>query len=475
MVLVCWDTLGKKGREFSGMRVLEYNIGCKDNIYSLQFSSNLKDITLFGMDSFWPGHYSTVATYIESTSSNKANQKVALVIPGMNERMDRLILVNISGGATFDWSEEILKKYKIEPKVAENFDHNAGEGMIVQGMILSVPPHPVKTEADKEIAYVTANQSFNDYSYEGSSETFGNETTVELGGIRKVPSMAVGGSYEWAGTTTKGEFKSITKGLTYTLEDYKYNMVIGIMPQWEFKSAVLYGNSGANVRYYNMENHNKPYVITSAVFKTGPGGSSVETRMSLTNEPGKGKSGKDIVLTKGMSKYSASNVEENSSLRNICNNLRDLAQSESINIINYSHGKITNQTKCEQYFNITEGKNFDYSTTNSWSSYMTIGMENVFSVSNKVYGSITKTSGTTTSDSKAWEFGFKNSSEADSVSMNTIIYQIPVKKLKAQFGERTEKNKLAFIPDYMWDKSMDYWLIAYDDFGAPHLQEGTNI
>ncbi len=454
--------------QYAQMRIVEYGIEF-DGKYSLDLNSRAvidKELPV-KYNPFNSAHFGTVVTNsYKNASSNRGYQQLAIWIPGYNPGDEWLYIDSISlGDAIFDWNKTTLDRYGVEPKVAEDLDHDAGEGMLVQGMILSVPPHPVKTITDEKLSYVTTSSTFNNYIYEGKADTYGEEKTVQLGGIYDRPSMAVGSSHNWADTTTEGKQKSITKGIKYRLDEWKYNMVIGIMPKWDFKSAVLTSKFGYNVRYANMPLHEKPYVITTAVMDES---SSVEIRKSLTDVPGKGSSGKDIAVTKGMAWYDASDVSGNSNIRMICDNLRDLADRDKIEVLYKSCGKITNQAGCSESFNITEGSNFDYSTTNSWSSKMSIGLENIFSVSNTVYGSITKTSGTSTSDSKAWEFGFRSSSKSGNVSMNTVIYNIPVKALKAEFGEKTHQNKLTFIPDYMWDHGMDYWLIAYDDFGTPY-------
>ena len=48
------------------------------------------------------------------------------------------------------------------------------------------------------------------------------------------------------------------------------------------------------------------------------------------------------------------------------------------------------------------------------------------------------------------------------------MYWISVSELKAKYSDRTSKVDLTFIPDYMWDNSMDYWLMAYRIIGTVH-------
>ncbi|HBM17408.1 MAG TPA: hypothetical protein DD381_13860 [Lentisphaeria bacterium] len=58
----------------------------------------------------------------------------------------------------------------------------------------------------------------------------------------------------------------------------------------------------------------------------------------------------------------------------------------------------------------------------------------------------------------------------ENLLIKPVVYKIPVSELKANYKDRTGSANLSFIPDYMWNNSMDYWLMAYEIIGKVHAE-----
>lgn len=466
----CWDMLGKKDKHVQAIHFVTYYITYQGDICSARYNGTEDpDSSPTSGDTFQCGHYLTLITYTKPTSRYTADQIVGVIMSSGGSAW----LFNKKSQAYLDWNPKTLGDNQIHPEPTSGFDPKTGDGMLVTGMILCAPPHPVAGPEDYKNAYVCVSNALRNYEYNGTSEKYSDKTTMKIGGLGRVVPIGGGASYEWSQSDSRSEGEAKYTSIEYTLQDYEYNMVIGIMPKWDFKSAVLKGKNGGNVKCYDIDNPSKinpyPYVLTSAIFDDS--GTNTEFRKSYTVSPGQGRDG-EVVLTKGMKPYSITEVDGGTNLVTICDNLKELAKAGIIKTMDITApGRIGNTTPSKITFNITKDKQFSSTTDNAWSGNVKLGGK-VFSVANEFKATVTKTSGSKSEDSDGMVFGYTGiySQGAKSVMSKPVVYIIPVKALKSKYSERTEENKLTFIPDYMWSKGMDYWLIAYDDIGAVSIE-----
>ncbi len=476
-----------KGKEYVAMAARALVISYKNDQYSVQhIDPNVKYHSRelnYEWDSYLLGHYAVAITSAARDASDTALELVGFCSP-YYRRDEKMFLFRWEWEPThayYDWSDATLAKYgadkyKItpDPKSAQaDKDRASGMGLVVLGMVLCVPPHP---ELYKGIvkSYANVKSAIESTVWQGTVDETGSKISLQSGSCTLLAPFASSASYAWTVQDSSKASQTFSSGSDTKLENYRENMIIGIMPDWDLKCSVLQ-SSGYNVRYANDNPSDKAYVTMAAVMD--PGKSGVSKFFSSTENPGKNINGQEIVLTKGMKPYSASgsNSRLYDDLMGICRNLEDLADDRIIDVIATTEAYLTSSSSDDSvWFNKKTSKENSITTTNSFSFNLTCGVARISTLSTDVTASTQKSYGTSVSDSKGAAFGYKhNPADKEKITQNLqlkpVMYWIPVKKLKSKYSSRTDKVDLTFIPDYMWNNSMDYWLMAYSAPRAVHM------
>ena len=391
-----------------------------------------------------------------------------------------------SSDAIYDWSPAVLEKYGIDPKVDLSPAQKAiGEGSIVQGMVLSVPQNkgykdkfePIGEEVEK-YCLVKFKQAITSTMSCGTRNTTGGGQELQLGGITKFPSFALNASSAWSYTQGTTKTTSLKYSSEWRLQDCRGNLIITLDPNITLRSAVLHGVRGhdrANVKYFNQPETDKAYVITTAVMGERV---AFNYRYGITDQPGcdlnspPNQDLKKLVLTQGMTPYRVDQTGTGSNYMNIIDSLKYFngREAEGIipriaignNFVGSDAGSSSNVEISSQITAITE-------STQSWSSSMTVGMENIISVTAEVNGKFCVSASNTNERTVGWLVEYLKPLINEGVfKVLPDVYWIPTSKLKAKYGTREpaglpENRNLKFIPDYMWSNNMDYWLLAYSD------------
>ena len=475
----CWGKVGSQGikgpEPFAAMKMVNFNVLCENKTtYKLQMVGS-RDYTLVNMaDTFSEGHYATVATWTSPAEGTKAKQYYGFVSPF--DRSDHKFYKRGWTEAEYDWSDSTLSAFNVFPKFNVP-DSATGDGMVVQGMVLCVPPHP---ELYKNIlnSYVNVKSSIKCTEWNGTKSSVENTYTIEAGGCTPIVPFAGSASRQWSQEKSSKDWTTFSTGSNTKLNNFRENMIIGIRPYWEAKCSVLRGNSGLNVRYANLPANDKAYVTMAAVM--GKDKSGVTAVTSDSTNPGKSITDKDIVLTKGMSAYSATKLNSGDDgklydkLIQTCENLDDLYQKGEIRQVVDTRDILTSVVPRDVWFNIEKGQEKSCSSTNSVSVKVKTGVDKIATLSNETKASITKTYGSSVTNEDGCGFGYAYSGSGDKkdisehIEVKPVMYWIPVSELRAKYPNRTEKADLTFIPNYIWDNSMDYWLMAYRIIGPVH-------
>ncbi len=471
----CWGTLKADSihsADFAAMKMQYFSINCHGSknsgkYYSVTKGGNKEHRLVTMGNTHLESHYAVASTWAEAAGDKKAKQYFGFVSP--YNREDAVFYKRaLYSDANYDWSEDTLKKYGIEndETTFPQPDKKTGDGMIVQGMVLSVPPHP---ELYKNIlkSSIKIKNSISCKEFHGVESSLGSTKAVEANACTPVISIAASASASWTRNESSTDWTTFSSGTDTTLANYEENLIFCIMPDWKAKCAVLKGNDNKNVRYANYEENPFAYVTIAAVMGKE---ADIHVFPGSTENPGESIRGDELALTAGMQPYKAAKFDEDDSKKlyddyiRMCKNLENLKDKGDIEEI-VTAGLINSDLKeSKTWFDIKHGKEQSYSTTDSMSTKLTVKFGKTSNLSNETRASITKSYGTGFSKEEGCEFLYNGGDTRDVGNphkVKPIVYKIPVSKLRAKYKNRTDKVDLKFIPDYMWNKSMDYWLIAY--------------
>ena len=465
----CWGSINY--RDFAAMKMQYFSINCHDSKTSEKYYTVTKggnrDHALVNMgDTHLESHYAVASTWTETIDKTKAKQCFGFVSPYDRDK-GVFYYRNIYSKAVYDWSDETLKEYGIEndKTTFTQPDKETGDGMIVQGMVLSIPPHP-ELYKNTLNSSVTLKNSISCKEFHGVESSLEKTKTVEATACIPVISAAASASASWTRNESSTDWTAFSTGTSTKIANYKENLIFCIMPDWKAKCAVLKGNDNKNVRYANSKENPDAYISIAAVMGEK---ANIYLFPGSTENPGEWSNGDKLVLTAGMQPYKATKYNEDDSSKlyddyiGMCKNLENLKVKGDIKEF-VSAGIINSFIKeSGTWFNIQEGQEESYSTTDSTSTKLTVEFGKISNISNETNASITKSYGTGFTKEKGCEFLYDggNTQDVVKVSVIPIIYKIPVSELRAKYKNRTDNVDLKFIPDYMWNKSMDYWLIAY--------------
>jgi len=312
----------------------------------------------------------------------------------------------------------------------------------------------------------------------GTKTTTGKGIDVQLGGITIFPSVALGASKSWSYTQGTTQTTSLKFTSAWFLEDCRGNQIITLLPNVKLKSAVLQGIGAdpahrANVGYYGQQPAEKPYVITTAVMGERP---SLNYRYGITDKPGYDLNSlsqdklKRLTLTEGMTPYRVDQTDPYTNYMNITDSLVYLSSEKAgkiIPVIAKGNCYVGSDAGSSSQIEISQEIATTTEATQSWKCSMTLGMENIASVTGTVNGEFNVSQSNSTAKTVGWIVAYiKELKEEGVVKVLPDVFWIPVAKLKAKYGTREPagfpKNlNLKFIPDYMWSNNMDYWLLAY--------------
>lgn len=476
----CWDNLEGRDRyfvkhsaHFAAMRMAHFDIKYANNKYEIVLTSISDNPLVNYGDTYYEGHYATVATWTADIQGNTAKQFWGFVSP--YNRSDLSFYKKGGSEAYFDWSEKVLSKYNVNPFIDVNKDARAkGEGFLVQGMVLGVPPHPELGKDGILKSYVNLSNSVKSSDCYGVETSISNKVTAEAGGCTPVVPFAGAASSGWGKTDMTRDWTTSEIGSQVMLNDSRHNMIVGTFPDWTLKSAVLKGNDGSNVRYANMHQHDKAYVTVTAVM----GKDRIFTYIVTdTSNPGKSTTGKDIVLTRGMLPYSASAEGSKETLysnfEKMLENLKSLADKKVIAKVKNTDNALNSSASGKIWFSEEGGKEIKTSSNYTISTKAKAGVDKIATLSHEFTASITKTNVSTIVKGEQSAFGYDKTPGKDlkeNLLIKPVVYKITVSELKANYKDRKGSVDLSFIPDYMWDNSMDYWLMAYEIVGKVHAE-----
>lgn len=476
--------------------------------YGLQHVLENRDliwVNYRGINRFLPtfdnSHGTIIATYAKGIDGeNEAKQILSFIGyrkigEGTKDEYEALWIydrVTFVPSAVYDWSESELSKYGIAPEVMINTaDKRAGEGSIVQGMVLSVPPNkaysdvikPIGEEVDK-YASVKFTNTITSTLTTGTKTTTGAGIDFQLGAIAGVFPAAYTASAAWS--YTKGTTKTTT--LKYRsdwwLQDCRGNLVITLDPNITLKSAVLSGidahGGRYNVRYHGQPETGKAYAITTAVM-----GERIvfNYRYGITDQPGydlnsqKDAPLKPLVLTQGMTLYRVDQIRVDgegpyTSYNRIIDSLKYFSGAGAgkiIPVIAMGNTFVGSDAGVSSEVEISEKLTTTTEATQSWSGSMSAGKEAIVSMKVTVNGEFCVSVSNSKEDKVGWIVAYiKELTNKGVFKVLPDVFWIPVSKLKAKYGTRKpeglpENRDLEFIPDYMWNNDMNYWLLAYTD------------
>lgn len=479
----CWGKLkssGLKGDEpFAAIKMVPFVVDYYNDwggYFKLRKTVNSWDYTLVNAhDTFSEGHYAVVGTWAESTGSDWAKQCYGFVSPF--DRSDPKFYKRSWSESYYTWNEAILAKHNVNSIQVDTSVINmaAHDGVIVSGMVLGVPPHP-ELYNNKIASSVELSNSIKTGDWNGVKTTVENSTTVEAGGCTPIVPFAASASYTWTGEQSSKDWNSFETGASYKIDSYNENLIVAVKPVWEIKSAIIKGNNGQNVRYGNQSETDKAYLVTTAVMN--PKESGIIQIISDTMRPGTSIQGKEIVPTKGMAAYSASKLSDKDgalydNYLKICKNLAELSKKGIISEITTTNSFLTSNSDMKTWFNIEKGRDLSRSTTNKYSFKLKAGVKDIATISNETTAKVEKSSGSSISskDGSSFAYQYKGAKKdvSDNMQVKPVMYWIGVSALKAKYPSRnTADADLTFIPDYMWNNSMDYWLIAYRNIEVIH-------
>ncbi|MCF8127597.1 MAG: hypothetical protein K9N10_03710 [Deltaproteobacteria bacterium] len=513
----CWahqeiqeDILKYRYYSFVGSNAVEYYVTYADGRYGLRHRQDYKNIIWLKdwgrkeyPKTFDMSHYTFLATFArEIAGYNLAEQRGAFIgfgvkqvdkkdVPALKVRKD------LARQAVFDWSEGILTEYGIDPKVElSEAQYRAGEGHIVQGMVLSVPPNagyedkfePVGQAVDP-YASVTFTNTITSEITSGTTQTTGGQVNTQLGGICGFPFFALGASTSWSYTQGTQKSTSLKYHSDWSLRDFRGSLIISLEPQITLKSAVLQGagqtdyRPRSNVKYVNQAETEKAYAVTTAVLGRKP---VFDYHYGITDQPGyslikpEQEPLRPLVLTQGMLPYRVDQTETGSNYMRLINSLRYFSSEKSNFVlpvlaegntwVGSDAGSASNVLLREKMKEITR-------TVQSWSGSMTVGKFGIISVTASVHGEFSVSLENTYENSTGWVVRYiKALTSKGNFKVIPDVYWVPVSRLKARYGTREPKYEpgqngakipenvsLKFIPDYMWNNNMDYWLLAYTD------------
>lgn len=442
--------------------------------------------------SFVVSHYTTLASWAKPIAGRDLAYQVTGFI-GIKEQDKKDVFAIRSEflkDAVFDWSRELLDQYGIDPEVNLSEAQKAtGEGDIVQGMILSVPPNkayqgkfkPIGEQVDPYADTSFTNSIRSTFTC-GTKSTTGARVDIQLGGIVKFPSFALAASAASSYTEDTKKTTSLFYESAWFLEDFRGSLIVTLEPTITLKCSVLQGlkdypelETRSNVKYYNEPATDKAYVITTAVM----GEKNIfDYYYGITDQPGYSLNSpsesniKPLVLTQGMIPYRVDQTEDGSAYMNIIKSLKYFSSSEAgsiLPVIAEGNSYVGSDAGSQSRVEIKKIMEKTTETSQSWSGSMTVGAENIISVKQTVNGEFSVSLQNKYETAVGWIVKYlKQLTEQGVFKVRPQVYWIPVGKLKAKYGTREpsglgEGYSLKFIPDYMWNNDMDYWLLAYGD------------
>ena len=179
---------------------------------------------------------------------------------------------------------------------------------------------------------------------------------------------------------------------------------------------------------------------------------------------------KRLTLTEGMTPYRVDQTDTGMSYMNIINSLVYLSSEgggKIIPVIAKGNSYVGSDAGSSSQIEIFQEIAATTEATQSWKCSMTLGVENIASVTGTVNGEFNVSESNSTAKTVGWIVKYlKELKEEGVVKVLPDVFWIPVAKLKAKYGTREPagfpgNQNLKLIPDYMWRNNMDYWLLAY--------------
>lgn len=510
IAVTCWDRFKTLNGYFNfvGSTLETYAITYDfiNKKYGLQHVEENRDLiwrNYRGYSGYLPtfdtSHSTIIATYAKGVDGiNEAKQILSFIgyrkiNEGKKDEYEALEIrdrVVFPSSAVYDWSESELGKYGIDPEVMINAaDKTAGEGSIVQGMVLSVPQNkaysdvikPIGEQVDKYASVQFTNTITSTLST-GTKTTTGGGIDLQLGGIKGVFPAALAASTLWSYTEGTTKTTALKYSTDWWLQDCRGNLIITLDPDITLKSSLLFGIDGHggrhNVRYHGQPETGKAYAITTAVM-----GEIVafDYRYGITDQPGfdlnsqKDEPLKPLVLTQGMTPYRVDQFRVGgegpyTSYNRIIDSLKYFSGTGAekiIPVIARGNSYVGSDAGAASKVEIFEALTTTTETTQSWSGSMSAGKDAIVSMTVTVNGEFCVSVSNSKEEKVGWIVAYlKELTSKGVIKVIPDVFWIPVSKLKAKYGTRKpeglpENRDLEFIPDYMWNNNMDYWLLAY--------------